>query len=61
MGKAYIISAILLVCAGVLFLLQRKRRSEALVMLAGVCAGAAFALLLITLCVNTIFIRPFYD
>ena len=61
MGKVYVIAAILAVCAVLLFFVQRKHHSEVLVTLAGICAGAAFALLLITLCVNVIFIRPLYD
>ena len=59
--KLYIIAAILAVCALLLFFAQRRKRSEALVILAGIFAGGALALLAIALCLNAMFLRPLFD
>lgn len=61
MGKFYVAVALLAICAIVLFFIQRKHRSELLVTLTAVCAGAALVLLVVLLCTNAIFVRPLYD
>lgn len=60
-GIMLIIAAVFAVAAVVLFVLQRRKHSEALAVLCGVCAGAALCLVIMSLCVGAIFVRPLYD
>lgn len=61
MGIMLLIAAVFAVATVVLFFVQRRRKSEALAVLCGVCAGAALCLVIVTLCVGAIFVRPLYD
>lgn len=56
-----IIAAVFAVAAVVLFALQRRKHSEALAVLCGICAGAALCLVIVALCVGAIFVRPLND
>ena len=60
-GKLCSIATILAVCAVLLFFMQRRRKSEALVILAGIFAGAALALLGVAVCLDAMFVRPLFD
>lgn len=60
-GIMLIIAAVFAVAAVVLFFVQHCRKSEALAVLCGVCAGAALCLVIVALCTGAIFVRPLYD
>lgn len=56
-----LIAGVFTVAAVVLFVIQRRKHSEAFTVLTGICAGAALCLLLAALCVGAIFARPLFD
>lgn len=61
MKTLYIISAVLAVVAVIMFFVQKKKHSEALTILTAAIIGAAVGALLISLCVDAMFVRPLFD
>ena len=61
MKTLYIVSIVLAVIAVIMFFIQKKIRSETLTILTAVIFGAAVTALLISLCVDAIFVRPLFD